>query len=362
MKHFTNIKQTLRICFFGFFLLIYGFAYPQSDYRLYTDARTEPSSIQMYLLWQHGYPRGSILQSNPTENKDLLIIFETIKQADSSYAIIRSTDNQQLFNARISPDEITLTAIDGNHQEHVLNAVPFIEQTNSFLFTVSDTQLLDPDNPDSPSAFMEISLVWPDDGFSDLRHAVKQFYGWQSDDLQPGHWIKSEINEFFKQYSEMAELPGDKGKSFQWLNSRHASLIYDQHNLLGLRWSKHVFTGGAHSMSHNSHVFFHTQNGKMLVLDEMVAIENLPLLEQILTQGLKAQLQINDEEKLSDHGYFTDTIPVTDNFYLTPNGIGFYYNSYEIAPYSTGHTDLWLPFTILRPLLLPDFIDILFGN
>jgi hypothetical protein len=40
-----------------------------------------------------------------------------------------------------------------------------------------------------------------------------------------------------------------------------------------------------------------------------------------------------------------------DNFFITGGGIGFFYNPYEIAPYSSGSTEIFLPWEEILPLL-----------
>ncbi|HEY9114603.1 MAG TPA: RsiV family protein, partial [Bacteroidales bacterium] len=46
-----------------------------------------------------------------------------------------------------------------------------------------------------------------------------------------------------------------------------------------------------------------------------------------------------------------DSISPNRNIYVNGNGIGFLYNSYEIAPYSTGATNVFLEFSQIKDLL-----------
>ena len=50
-----------------------------------------------------------------------------------------------------------------------------------------------------------------------------------------------------------------------------------------------------------------------------------------------------------------DHIEMNDNFYLMPNGIGFYYNPYEVAAYAVGTTDLFIPFSEIQAFLQPEY-------
>ena len=50
----------------------------------------------------------------------------------------------------------------------------------------------------------------------------------------------------------------------------------------------------------------------------------------------------------------TDDLAPTENFYLTPEGITFHYNVYEIAPYVMGAIQISLPYQIMEHLLSAD--------
>ncbi|MDV7397016.1 RsiV family protein, partial [Arthrospira platensis SPKY1] len=79
-------------------------------------------------------------------------------------------------------------------------------------------------------------------------------------------------------------------------------------------------------------------------------------LESVLTNKLKEDIGIETNASLSDAGFFVDAVAPNDNFFITPSGIGFYFNSYELAPYAMGHTSIWLDFVSLKQMLNPDFL------
>ena len=60
------------------------------------------------------------------------------------------------------------------------------------------------------------------------------------------------------------------------------------------------------------------------------------------------------EENLAESGFLVDTISHTENFYVNNDGIGFFYNVYEIAAYATGSTELFCTFYDLKKILRPD--------
>ena len=59
-------------------------------------------------------------------------------------------------------------------------------------------------------------------------------------------------------------------------------------------------------------------------------------------------------DELSKKDYSPENIVATDNFYAGKNGITWLYNPYDIAPYYLGQTRITLPYSVLRPYLLPE--------
>ena len=71
-----------------------------------------------------------------------------------------------------------------------------------------------------------------------------------------------------------------------------------------------------------------------------------------LLLSLKEHLQVESIDELHEEGYlnWTDMYP-SKNFLLSPDGIKFYYNAYEIAPYAAGPTEITIPYESLKDIL-----------
>ena len=65
-----------------------------------------------------------------------------------------------------------------------------------------------------------------------------------------------------------------------------------------------------------------------------------------------ADNNVSTRQELEDMGYATtgDLEPI-ENFYLDPTGITFYYNVYDITPYSMGPVKVTIPFAMMEHLL-----------
>jgi hypothetical protein len=70
----------------------------------------------------------------------------------------------------------------------------------------------------------------------------------------------------------------------------------------------------------------------------------------------KAQSGIKPDEKIREPYWFKDgKFHLSGNYRFTTEGIVFYYDPYEIAPYSFGVIELKLPYEKIEKLLKWDF-------
>ena len=77
-------------------------------------------------------------------------------------------------------------------------------------------------------------------------------------------------------------------------------------------------------------------------------------IDNILDLKLRKLNGLNSEESLREAGFFVDKMEWSENFFINNQGIGFFYNVYEIAPYASGTTELFIPFTEITEFLKPN--------
>ncbi|KAF0130930.1 MAG: hypothetical protein FD155_1199 [Bacteroidetes bacterium] len=222
------------------------------------------------------------------------------------------------------------------------------------------SQKLVPKDKNSPEAIIEMSVSLPnDDQDEGVIAAYSNFYGWvTTDSLQKTPFedqMRVSMAEFLAQYAQMSTIEGEKGPSFQWIKSVNGSVLWLDDRFVNHDKQTYVFTGGAHGMEHVSLGIFDVNSMRFLTSADIFELSSSEELPIILTLVLKKQLEIEESQSLVSEGYFMDQIPVTENYCLTPVGILFHYNSYEIAPYSFGHTQILIPFDLVSALIQPWF-------
>jgi len=218
--------------------------------------------------------------------------------------------------------------------------------------------------PGAPRATLEYSMMLPAESanpvFSDsLKKLVLQKFADRPVKAgDPDRVLLGMQQVFFENYISTNEAIYNqiKGASFNWQSIKSMNILLNGNGLLSFYIESYAFTGGAHGMQTRDYITNSLETGRVISLGEIFEGDYETALTAILTSKIKAVSNISQEQKLSASGFFVDEIKPSPNFYITRNGIGFYYNHYEIAPYSNGPTDLFLPFGEIKKLLKPDSV------
>jgi hypothetical protein len=115
-------------------------------------------------------------------------------------------------------------------------------------------------------------------------------------------------------------------------------------NCLVVCRSRDYYLGGAHGMREKQYFLFDTAKGKQISLDDLIRKNARMPLRQLAAAKLRKLAGIEDDVPLSRAGFFTDLPEIPENYFLTPKGLGFHWNPYEIAPYVTGPVEIVIPY------------------
>ena len=103
------------------------------------------------------------------------------------------------------------------------------------------------------------------------------------------------------------------------------------------RWS---YTGGAHGMYATECHTYSLAGGYELSTADLFSERQLLGMEALLRRKLCEQYEAANDDELAERGFFPEYISLTENFRITPEGITFYYNPYDIGCYALGAVDL----------------------
>ena len=216
--------------------------------------------------------------------------------------------------------------------------------------SVAGQQMLRASDPLSPSALADLQVLVPSAGNNSLQTALNKFYRFGNEQLDAEAQLKQQTEQFFSQYSELANISSTGGASFQWIKQMETVPVLNRSGHICLKKSTYAFTGGAHGMEHHEFGIFDF-NGNKLDFNDLFVENSSENLKLMITEKIKKALGLQTDEMLSENGFFVDMVDPNSNLFVFDAGIGFYYNSYEIAPYSTGHTMVMFQFNEIKPLL-----------
>ena len=119
--------------------------------------------------------------------------------------------------------------------------------------------------------------------------------------------------------------------------------LYLDDKILSYSYERYAYMGGAHG---NSSRFFYNFDLSTagLLTEKDLFVENYqePLTQLIKQQIVEDNAEIESVADLNDFHFFEDQIKPNNNFYVNADGLVYVYNPYDIAPYSTGQTEVAL--------------------
>lgn len=122
--------------------------------------------------------------------------------------------------------------------------------------------------------------------------------------------------------------------------------------LLVYRIDYNEYTGGAHGIYMSTFLNMNLRTLAPLRLDDLFVSDYKDQLTDLLWNQLMADNKVATHQELEDMGYATTgNLEPTENFYISKDGITFYYNVYDIAPYVMGPVKITIPYEMMQHLL-----------
>lgn len=121
--------------------------------------------------------------------------------------------------------------------------------------------------------------------------------------------------------------------------------------------SGQYFTGAAHGVTATQFLNWDNANGKVLGMDQLLVSGAYPRFLEALELAHARWVQKTPEAQ-DDLATWQRLWPFqpTDNVALTDTGLVAKYDSYQIAPYSSGQPELHIPYPELKGILKPEYL------
>lgn len=157
-------------------------------------------------------------------------------------------------------------------------------------------------------------------------------------------------------WDEIREAHRDIGYAAEWVIERQVNVLHNAQGLLTLALQDYAYTGGAHPNASTRYLNVDAVAVRVLSLEDVLIPAYAAPLDSAGERVFWSVRNLQPDERLQDAGFWfeEDAFHLTDNFAITEAGLLFYFNSYDIAPYAMGPTELLIPYTDISGLIRPD--------
>jgi len=181
-----------------------------------------------------------------------------------------------------------------------------------------------------------------------INRKIEKLVLYSTEAESPESACKNFVNEYGK-FVTGAEVDD---YSTAWFDERKASWLSIEKKVLSVECRLSSFMGGAHSSSFVMLRNFNPYTGDSLGLGMIFIPESLRELTRIGELQFQKTQKLKNGISYEEAGYwFKDNrFYLTGNFAFTKEGLLFYYNEYEIAPYSMGAVYFVVPYSLIMHL------------
>ncbi|HTE31513.1 MAG TPA: DUF3298 domain-containing protein [Chryseolinea sp.] len=155
------------------------------------------------------------------------------------------------------------------------------------------------------------------------------------------------IEDFEDFKNEMKDI------SMGWHYSAEVAAEVVTDTLLSLSISEEYFTGGAHGGYGTYFISVRPSDGAEFTLSDFFKAGYEEPVTKIAEGVFRKVREIPDTASLNENMFEfpDDQFQLNDNYGFTKEGVVFYYNSYEIASYAAGPTEVVVPYESLKGLI-----------
>ena len=172
---------------------------------------------------------------------------------------------------------------------------------------------------------------------------------------KPDSSLQQLLNHYFILYN--GEKANGHNADMFYILSAKVYVVRQDSSLLTLQFSEEGYFGGAHGNMSTTFLNWNTKSAKKITLNDILADGYEEQLNQIAETIFRKDEKLTPTAPLSpDYFFDKGKFKLNNNFMITPLGLRFLYNEYEIKPYSAGQTGLNIPYSEIRSLLRPNTV------
>lgn len=167
--------------------------------------------------------------------------------------------------------------------------------------------------------------------------------------------FKQEAEKWKKQTLKIISPDDEYANGFTSDEGIKFSVIMDKNAILTMAVYNYGYEGGAHGLAFNSFGCYDLMTGDTLKYDDVFTGSKQQLIDKVIIPNLRKYCKKEYGEDMEDVLFDPDNIPFPDEFYISDEGIGFYYGEYSITAYVYGTQEFVIKYDELKDYLTEDF-------
>jgi len=161
--------------------------------------------------------------------------------------------------------------------------------------------------------------------------------------------FKDAASNFISEYEKSLK---ESNNGAAWYLETNGKINSNGKNVLSYSIGQSMYTGGAHPNTYLAFYNFNKENGNPVTLADIFGANFDTALNKVVDAEFRKMKGLSATDNLQDKaGLFDNKITYTNNFAVEKKGLRFYYNSYDIAAYVYGPTDLFIPWSELNSIM-----------
>ena len=151
-------------------------------------------------------------------------------------------------------------------------------------------------------------------------------------------------------YRAHQQIPNN---SMGWTLNRSVDMLH-MNNVITYSVTEISALGGAHPNTTVTIVNRDAETGLLLEMDDFLLDDAREKLMQKVETAFRNANNLSPDASLTEAGFwFEEGFKLPENYGLVDDGVLFYYNTYEVAPYAMGKTDFVIPYYELESIIRP---------
>lgn len=222
------------------------------------------------------------------------------------------------------------------------------------VYAISSSKKIDPKKEKSGQFIYSLSTIWPRGDAPRpvfIARQIGKLIGMKDDG-------KTSLKSFMQEGARV--VPKDLLDEYDiesTIKSQVQVFVSDLTNdFLSLTVWDYSYQGGAHGGSAENFANLDLKNLRALGFEDVFRNGSEKGLLTLLEKAYRFDKKLKPEEPLSAGGLFEDHLTeASKTILINGKGVVFHYGQYEIAPYSEGMIEIFLPWSELKPYLTPSF-------